>query len=242
MSATALLRAERRARREDEIRKAHPGQHLPLHRLREHRRGDQGGGAVTRDDRDSPSAARRRARRDEGRLRRPERPAQGGQAARPGRGRLLRRRQAARDGLRPLRPLAVRAREDQVDRRLEGARARRRLRDAHRRRGRDPHRPVLRAVGAARARTSRTTRSPSARVRHVGEPVAAVVARDARARARRGRAGRGRVRAAAAVARRRGRAEGRGRSSTTTRARTSSGRASSTGATSTARSPRPTTS
>ena len=43
-------------------------------------------------------------------LRRAERPAQGGPAARPGAGRLLRRRQAARDGLRPLRPLAVRAR------------------------------------------------------------------------------------------------------------------------------------
>ena len=40
----------------------------------------------------------------------PERPAQGGQAARPGPGRLRRRRQAPRHGLRPLRPLAVRAR------------------------------------------------------------------------------------------------------------------------------------
>ena len=48
-----------------------------------------------------------------------------------------------------LRPLAVRAREDHVDRRLEGARARRRLRHADRRRGRDPHRSVLRAVGQA---------------------------------------------------------------------------------------------
>ena len=100
---------------------------------------------------------------DAARLHRPERPAQGGQAARPGRGRLLRRRQAARHGLRPLRPLAVRARDDHVDRRLEGARARRRLRDADRRRGRDPHRPVLPDLDAARARTSRTTRSRSAR-------------------------------------------------------------------------------
>ena len=90
-------------------------------------------------------------------------PAQGGPAARPGPGRLLRRRQAARHGLRPLRPLAVRAREDRLDRRLGGARARRRLRDADGRRGRDPDRPVLRDVGRRRARTSRTTRSPSAR-------------------------------------------------------------------------------
>ena len=39
-----------------------------------------------------------------------EHPAQGGRPARPGPGRLRRRRQAARDGLRALRPLAVRAR------------------------------------------------------------------------------------------------------------------------------------
>ena len=60
---------------------------------------------------------RRRERRDdrgdhdppEG-LRRPERPAQGGPPARPGSGRLLRRHQAAQHGLRPLRPLALRAR------------------------------------------------------------------------------------------------------------------------------------
>ena len=76
-------------------------------------------------------------------------PAEGGQPARPGAGRLLRRHPPARHGLRPLRPLAVRPREDRLDRRLGGARARRGLRDADRRRGRDPHRSVLRDVDAA---------------------------------------------------------------------------------------------
>src|SRR5919204_38491 len=65
--------------------------------------------------------------------------------------RLLRRHQAPRDGLRPLRALPLRACADQVGRRVEGARARRRLRDAHGRRGRDPHRPVLPAIDAARS-------------------------------------------------------------------------------------------
>ena len=80
------------------------------------------------------------------------------------------------------------------------------------------------------------------KVRHMGEPVAAVVRRHPRARARRRRADRGRVRGAPRPRRRRGGAEGRDRSCTTTPARTSSGPASSTGATSTRRSRRPTTS
>ena len=83
-----------------------PGEHLPLHRLREHRQVDPGGvGPTSTRDRTVETAGRAR-----GRLRlRQERPAQGGPAARPGPGRLRRRRQAARDGLRPLRPRAVRA-------------------------------------------------------------------------------------------------------------------------------------
>ena len=66
-------------------------------------------------------------------------------------------------GLPPLRPLAVRPREDRLDRRLRGARAARRVRHADGRRGRDPDRSVLPDRGAARRRTSRTTRSRSAR-------------------------------------------------------------------------------
>ena len=71
----------------------------------------------------------------------------------------------------------------------------RRLRDAHRRRGGDPHRPVLRDVGAAgerdqglRARGRQDALRRRARRRRRR--------RDARPRARRGRARRGRVRAA----------------------------------------------
>ena len=87
----------------------------------------------TEDGHDHPPEGRGRA----------EHPAQGGPAPRPGAGRLLRRRQAARDGIRPLRPLAVRPRAARVDRRQRGARAARRVRHADRRRGRDPHRPLL---------------------------------------------------------------------------------------------------
>ena len=100
--------------------------------------------------------------RARGRLRRQEHPAQGGRPARPGPGRLRRRRQAARDGLRPLRPRAVRAREDRLGRRLRRRGARGRLRDADAGRGRRADRPVLRADHAARAARSRTTRSRSA--------------------------------------------------------------------------------
>ena len=109
------------------------------------------------------------------------------------------------------------------DRRLGGARARRRLRDADRRRGRDPDRPVLRDVDRRRARTSRTTRSPSAACGSWASRSLRSVASDARARARRRRARRGRVRAARR-ARRRARRRSRTRPSCTTRpARTSSG-------------------
>src|SRR4029450_11086252 len=45
-------------------------------------------------------------------------PAQGGRPARPGPGRVRGRHEAARDGLRPLRPRALRARPDRLRRRL----------------------------------------------------------------------------------------------------------------------------
>ena len=90
-----------------------PGQHLPLHRLRQHRRGDRRRREARHEhDRDDLGAGRAA----EG-PHRPVDPAQGGQAARPGPGDLLRRRPPARDGLRPLRPLAARPREDRLDRR-----------------------------------------------------------------------------------------------------------------------------
>ena len=121
---------------------------------------------------------RHRAAREDARegLRRAVDPAQGGQAPRPGAGHVLRRRAPARDGLRPLRPLAVRAREDRLDRRLQGARARRAC------------------TGRSPATRSRSTTDPFfemsvepggnikdyalavGRVRHMGEPVAAVCA------------------------------------------------------------------
>ncbi len=103
------------------------------------------------------------ADRARGRLRRHVDPAQGGQSPGPGRGRLRRRRQASRHGLRPLRPLAVRARAHRLGRRLGGGGARGRLRDADAGRGRRADRSVLRADDAARATRSRTTRSRSAR-------------------------------------------------------------------------------
>ncbi len=137
-------------------------------------------------------------------LHRPVDPAQGGQAARPGPGDLLRRRAPARDGLRPLRPLAARAREDRLDRRHRGARARRRLRDAHRRRGGDPDRPVLRDVDPARERDQGLRARGRQGAVH-GRAGRGRLRDDPRARARRGRAGRGRVRAAR---RARGRARG----------------------------------
>ena len=140
-------------------------------------------------------------------LGRPERPAQGGQAARRGRGRLRRRHQAARDGLHLLRPLAVRARAHHVDRRLEGRGDQGRLRNAHRRGGRGAHRSVLPAVDAAgRAPEGLRARRRQGALRRRGGRRGR--RRDARARARRVGARRGRVRAAR---RRHGRAPRAGR-------------------------------
>ena len=130
-----------------------------------------------------------------GELEGPERPAQGGPPARPGPGRLRRRHQAARDGLRPLRALAVRARAHHVDRRLEGRGDARRLRDAHRRRGRGAHRSVLPALdGARREPQGLRARGRQGALRRRGGRRRR--RRDARARARRVRARRDRVRAA----------------------------------------------
>ena len=65
MSATALLRDNPRPTEERDPQ-GDPGEHLPLHGLREHRRGDQGGGEVTEttvtpSGRSSSSRARRSA-------------------------------------------------------------------------------------------------------------------------------------------------------------------------------------
>ena len=133
-----------------------PGEHLPLHGLREHRRGRGRGrreGMTTTVTEPGEDAR-------EG-LRRAVDPAQGGPAARPGSGHVLRRRAPARDGLRPLRPLAVRAREDHLDRRLEGARARR-ASTGPSRATRSRSTPIRSSrCPSSRAGTSRTTRSRS---------------------------------------------------------------------------------
>ena len=99
---------------------------------------------------------------------------------------------------------------DQVGRRLEGARAGRRLRDAHGRRGRDPHGSLLRALDAAGREHQglRARGRPRAPRRRPGRCRRRTHTRTG---ARRGRARRSRVRAAAARPRRRGVAEGRGR-------------------------------
>ena len=236
MSAAAATRAEPASGRgRGPVRAA--GEHLPLHRLCQHRRGRRGRGGAARDD-DHRRPAREDAR---ARVRRAVDPAQGGQAPRAGARHVLRRRTAARDGLRPLRPLAVRPREDRLDRRLEGARARRRVRDAHGRRGRDPHGPVLRDVRGA-GRLDQGLRARRRQGAAHGRAGRGRLRGDPRARARRGRPGRGRLRPAPRARRRGGVAEGRGRAPRRRGARTSSGRASSSGETSTRRLPRPTTS
>ena len=71
-----------------------------------------------------------------------------------------------------------------------------RLRDADRRRGRDPDRSVLPDRRSPPGSQIKDYALAVGKVRYIGEPVVAVVRRDARARARRGRARRGRVRAA----------------------------------------------
>ena len=172
---------------------------------------------------------------------RPVDPAQGGPAARPGPGRLLRRRAPARHGLRPLRPLAARAREDRLDRRHRRARARRRLRDADRRRGRDPDRSVLRDVDAARRERSRTTRSRSARRASWASRSRPSARARASSRATPPSSSRSSTSRSTCSSTRARRSRTR-RSCTTTPARTSSGAASSTGATGRRRRPRPTTS
>ena len=142
-------------------------------------------------------------------VRRPEHPAQGGPSPRRGSGGLLRRRQAARDGLPPLRALAVRARADRVRGRQRSARAARRVRDADGRRGRDPDRPVLPDRGRARGERQglRARRRQGALPRRAGRRGRRG---DERARTRRRGARPGRLRAAR---RHRRRAEGaRGRS------------------------------
>ncbi len=125
----------------------------------------------------------------------PERPAQGGPPSRPGTGRLRRRRQAPRHGLPALRPLAVRARAHHLDRRLGRRGASGRLRDAHRRGGRRPHRPVLPdRVGARRQREGLRARGRQGALRRRADRRSG--RGDARSSARRLRARRGRVRAA----------------------------------------------
>ena len=91
----------------------------------------------------------------------------------------------------PLRP-----RDHPLGRRLAGAGAAGRVRHAHGRRGRDPHRPLLPALDAARLGDQglRARRRPRAVRRRPGRDRRR---RDARARPRRRGAGRGRVRAAA---------------------------------------------
>ena len=181
-----------------------PGQHLPLHRLLEHHRGRQGGGEDEHHRRSPRSASRPQKgwagqsvpRKEDKRLL-------------AGRGRLRRRHQAARDGLHPLRPLAVRARAHHLDRRLQGRGDQGRLRDAHRRGGRVAHRSVLPALDAARRAPQglRARRRQGALRRRGGRGRRR---RDARARARRLRARRDRVRAARRGRRRAPRAGRRG--------------------------------
>ena len=143
-----------------------PGQHLPLHRLLEHRRRGQGrvrpGGE--RHDRDVVAPERVEV----------EAPAE----PEPWKGQSIPRKEDRRlvqgqgvfvdDIKRHNMGFAHYVRSPYahavitLDRRLEGARAAGRVRHAHGRRGRDADRSVLPALDAARARRSRTTRWPSA--------------------------------------------------------------------------------
>ena len=172
---------------------------------------------------------------------RPVDPAQGGQAARPGPGRLLRRRAPARNGLRPLRPLAVRAREDRLDRR-DAPRSRSTASTGRSPATRSRSTPIRSSRCRSRPATrSRTTRSRSAR----RGSWASRSRRSARARASwratppsSSRSSTSRSTCSSTRARR----SRTRRSCTRTPARTSSGAASSTGATGRRRSPRPTTS
>ena len=138
-----------------------------------------------------------------------EHPAERGRPARPGPGRLRGRHQAARDGLCPLRPRAVRSREDRLGRRLGRGGAGGRLRDADAGRGRGADRSVLRADDRAGEpdqglRARGRARPPHRRAGRRSR------GRDQRAREGRRRPGRGRVRAARRR-RRRAPRTGRGR-------------------------------
>ena len=106
------------------------GQHLPLHRLHEHREGDPGRGRGEGEGRRSPPkpstpegrSTRADGHRDRGDPRhRTQRPPRRGRPVHPGQGQLHRRHQPARDALHgdPAQPL--RAREAERDRRLARA-------------------------------------------------------------------------------------------------------------------------
>ena len=176
MSATALLAQQPAPDRGGRPRRD-PGQHLPLHGLREHRRG-RGRGRWREHGRDDTTVHRVETGApqtlEKGFVGQID-PAQGGQAARPGPGHVLRRRAPARDGLRPLRPLAVRARA-------------RSSRSTSRRRS-----SSTACTGRSRATRSRSHGSVLRDVRRAGREHQGLRARG-RPRAAHGRAGRGGVR------------------------------------------------
>ena len=222
-----------------------PGQHLPLHRLLEHHQGGQGrlrpGGR--RNERDH-----RRARATSRSRLRPSRSAGPGQSVpRKEDRRLVQGQGVFVDDIKRhnmgfahyVRSPYAHAVIKSVDVSAALARARR-LRHAHRRRGRDADRPVLPALDAARERDQglRARRRPRPLRRRPGRDRRR---RDPRARPRRRRARRGRLRAAARDHRRAPRARrGRAGAPSRRRHRTSSGRASTSGAAGTTRSRRPT--
>ena len=167
------------------------GQHLPLHRYVNIVEAIVSVEVSTTET--STTAARPKLQRPH----RPVDPAQGGQAARAGTGRFLRRRLYGTGwGIRPLRPLAVRSREDRLHRRRGRARAGRRLRDVDGRRGRDQDRTLLRDVDAAGQRDQGLRARGRPRALH-GRAGRCRLCAHARARPRRPPARRGRVRTAA---------------------------------------------
>ena len=149
------------------------GQHLPLHRLRVHRRR---GAARGRADGGGVDVGRRRHRPAEA-LRRTREAHRG--PALPDRPRPLRRRhRAAQHAARRVRPQRLRARRPRLDRHRRraraGGRARRRHRRRHRRPGAADHVQLAVPVVAA----DRLPGAAADRVRFVGEAIAAVVADD----------------------------------------------------------------
>ena len=153
-------RARTRARPTTRSEEGAPGQHLPLHRLLEHHQGGQGASAgVSNDDVVTPEKVERRRRSGWA----------GQSVPRKEDSRLVQGQGVFVDDIKRhdmgfahfVRSPYAHAHIKSVD--VSAARgAPGRLRDAHRRRGRDAHRPVLPALDAARQRRSRTTRSPSA--------------------------------------------------------------------------------